>query len=70
VAPSGRSATLIEFNTLGSTSGTLWRDFSDRNLAALKALLGEPATGDWTLTVSDNWVRDEGTLNRWALQLS
>jgi subtilisin-like proprotein convertase family protein len=69
-APSGRSATLIEFNTLGSTSGTLSRDFSDRNLAALKALLGEPATGDWTLTVSDNRARDEGTLNRWVLQLS
>lgn len=69
-APSGRSATLIEFNTLGSTSGTLAREFSDRNLAALKALLGEPATGDWTLTVSDNWARDVGTLNSWALQLS
>ena len=70
VAPSGQSATLIEFNTLGSTSGTLARDFSDRNLSALKVLLGQPATGDWTLSVSDTWERDVGTLNSWTLKLS
>ncbi len=70
LAPSGRSATLVEFNTLGSASGNLSREFSDKSLAALNTLVGEPVTGDWTLHVCDKWARDVGTLNRWALNLS
>ena len=69
MAPSGKSATLVEFNTLGSASGALVREFSHDSLSALKALIGETAVGDWTLWVSDNWHRDIGTLNRWSLHL-
>ncbi|MBU1171766.1 MAG: M6 family metalloprotease domain-containing protein [Proteobacteria bacterium] len=69
VSPSGKSATLVDFNTLGSASGPLARDYSDTALADLKAMIGEPVTGDWTLHVSDNWLRDTGTLNRWSLSL-
>lgn len=69
IAPSGKSATLVEFNTLGSASGTLARDFSDGALPALNGLIGEPVTGDWSLQVSDRWMRDTGTLNRWALNV-
>lgn len=70
MAPSGKSVTLVEFNTLGSASGTLAREFTDSSLSALNALIGENATGDWTLSISDNWQRDTGTLNRWALSLT
>lgn len=69
-APSGKTAALIEFNTLGSTSGTLSRDFSDQSLAALTTMVGENAAGAWTLHVTDSWFRDTGTLNSWSLKFS
>ncbi|HLT31877.1 MAG TPA: M4 family metallopeptidase [Myxococcaceae bacterium] len=35
----------------------------------LSAFAGESAKGEWTLTVRDNWTRDEGTLNAWGLNI-
>lgn len=69
-APSGNSVTLVEFNSLGSKSGSLVRKFTDQSMSGLKAFAGEPAAGDWTIHVSDNWLRDEGRLVSWSLTLS
>ncbi len=36
----------------------------------LAALAGQPATGDWTFKVVDNWGADTGTIDAWQLQLT
>ena len=37
--------------------------------AALRALAGETAAGDWRLRVADHARADVGKLNRWSLKL-
>jgi M6 family metalloprotease-like protein len=68
-APSGRSVTLIPFNSLGSTRGLLSTSFSTTADPDLTALLHENVTGEWTLNVNDNWEQDKGTLKKWSLEL-
>ncbi|MFP9075593.1 proprotein convertase P-domain-containing protein, partial [Enterococcus faecalis] len=36
---------------------------------SLSDLLNEPATGDWTLSVTDNTAGNGGTLTGWTLEL-
>ncbi len=45
-------------------SGGTFRPFE-----ALAAFNGENANGDWTLTVTDGFPQDEGTLDSWTLQV-
>jgi subtilisin-like proprotein convertase family protein len=40
------------------------------SVAALAALVGQPAGGDWLLLVSDHEGQDVGTLQRWSLDLT
>jgi subtilisin-like proprotein convertase family protein len=68
-APSGKSAPLVRFNTLGSAGGLLSPSFSTPTDPGLTALVGESLKGDWTLNVSDNWEHDSGFLNKWSLEL-
>jgi len=68
-APSGRSTTLIQFNSLGSSQGLLSKSFSTTSHHSLSLLIGENMHGDWTLNVSDNWKLDKGTLKKWSMEL-
>ncbi|MEI5639538.1 MULTISPECIES: S8 family serine peptidase [unclassified Pseudoalteromonas] len=61
-SPAGTVATL--HNRQGGGDDNLNQTF---NSAAFN---GEVATGDWTLTVSDNAGIDTGTLNSWTLNLT
>lgn len=68
-APSGTSATLIAFNTLGSGSGPVSKSFSTTTDPALACLVNEALAGDWTLNVNDTWKQDTGTLIKWSMEL-
>ncbi len=68
-SPSGKSVTLIPFNTLGSRHGLLSKSFSTTIDPALIPLINEDMHGDWTLNVNDNWEQDQGTLNKWSMEL-
>ena len=61
-SPSGTVATL--HNRAGGNADDINETFNS------SAFNGEVATGDWTLTVSDNVGSDTGTLNVWALNIT
>lgn len=61
-SPAGTEAVL--HNRTGSGEDDIDRNFP------LDVFNGEVATGDWTLSVSDNASRDVGTLNRWSLTIT
>ena len=67
-SPSGKSVTLIPFNSLGTGQGPLSASFSTSS-ASLSPLINESLQGDWTLNVTDNWELDQGTLTKWSMEL-
>ena len=70
-SPAGTSVRLK--NSLGSDAGTNVQGVFPDSLAAeesLDTLVGEPAVGDWKLTVTDFFELDTGTLNSWGLSFS
>ena len=68
-SPSGKSVTLIAFNSLGTSQGLLSKSFSTTSDPNLSPLINENIHGDWTLNVSDNWKLDKGTLKKWSIEL-
>lgn len=65
IAPSGRTAPLHQ--RAGGSADNLIVRYADT--AALRALVGEAAQGDWRLRVVDHAAEDVGKLNRWALRV-
>ncbi|WP_102797806.1 S8 family serine peptidase [Bowmanella denitrificans] len=61
-SPAGTEAVL--HNLTGGSEDDIDRSF------LVDAFNGEVATGDWTLSVSDNAAQDTGTLNRWSLTIT
>ncbi len=53
----------------GRATDDIQRTYTVDEEAALGDFVGQPATGDWVLSVSDNAWRDVGKLNRWGLAL-
>jgi M6 family metalloprotease-like protein len=68
VAPTGRSVVLHA--QLGGSQDNLVTAYdSAKPLSPLSPLLGQPVAGNWTLRVADVAPADEGTLNRWSLEI-
>ena len=70
-SPAGTSVRLK--SSLGSDAGANVQGVFPDSLAAeesLDTLVGEPAVGDWKLTVTDFFEIDTGTLNSWGILLS
>ncbi|MDA8621300.1 S8 family serine peptidase [Psychrosphaera sp.] len=61
-SPSGTAVVL--HNSAGGSADDIDQSF------ATDAFNGEVATGDWTLSVSDNYAADVGTLNNWSMTIS
>lgn len=61
-SPNGTVATL--HSRAGGGTDNLMETFSSETFS------GEVATGDWTLSVSDNAAADTGTLNSWSLAIN
>ena len=53
----------------GRSADDIQRTYTVDEEAALREFIGQPAAGDWVLSVSDNAWRDVGKLNRWGLTL-
>jgi subtilisin-like proprotein convertase family protein len=68
--PSGKSVTLISFNSLGTGQGLLSKSFSTTSDPNLLPLINESLQGDWTLNINDSWKQDSGTLKKWSMELS
>jgi len=68
-SPSGKSVTLIPFNSLGTNQGILSKSFSTTSDPNLSPLISENLQGDWTLNVTDNWKQDKGSLKKWSVEL-
>ncbi len=68
-APSGKTVNIVEFNSLGSSSGDFVKNFKDSSLPALSSMLGESIKGTWTLSVSDHWQRDTGSWKSWTIEM-
>ena len=60
---------IILHDRSGSGQDNLIKTYAAENLAAISTLVGQPAKGTWTLSVSDLAGRDVGKLNRWGLKL-
>lgn len=61
----------VIFDDAGTTAincGSLFQEVVTP-LSALLPLNAENAQGDWTLTVTDNYNNDTGTLNSWAIEV-
>jgi M6 family metalloprotease-like protein len=69
-SPSGKSVTLIAFNSLGTNQGLLSKSFSTTSDPKLSSLVSEKMQGDWTLNLADNWKHDTGSLKKWAMELA
>lgn len=67
VAPSGQSVTL--HNQTGGSQDDLRMTYDRTVVPALKALLGQPIQGNWTLRVKDLQRLDTGKLEKWSLRL-
>jgi len=61
-SPAG--TTVVLHNRSGGSADDIDQSFD------ASAFNGEVATGDWTLTVSDNAGADTGTLNNWAMTIT
>lgn len=68
ISPSGRRANLRRFGTAGGGDGVTAIWTSDNTLS-LADLVGEPATGDWSLEAADYVGADDGRLLSWSLRL-
>jgi subtilisin-like proprotein convertase family protein len=53
----------------GRSADDIQRTYTVDEKPALRDFIGQPAAGDWVLSVSDNAWRDVGKLNRWSLML-
>ena len=53
----------------GRSADDIQRTYTVDEEPALRDFIGQPAQGDWVLSVSDNAWRDVGKLNRWSLTL-
>jgi subtilisin-like proprotein convertase family protein len=53
----------------GRSADDIQRTYTVGDEANLGNFIGQPANGDWVLSVSDNAWRDVGKLNRWGLIL-
>jgi subtilisin-like proprotein convertase family protein len=69
-APSGKSISLISFNSRGTAHGLLSTSFSTTADPGLLPLVNENLQGDWILNVTDNWEHDKGTLEKWSVELA
>jgi M6 family metalloprotease-like protein len=67
IAPSGQRALL--HNREGGSKDNLIVTFECESKQELKAFLGLPSQGDWTLWVADLAKIDIGKLNRWSIEL-
>ena len=54
----------------GGGTDNLLASYDSRSLASLRAIVGEPAEGEWVLGIRDLAGRDEGKLNKFALDLT
>ncbi len=67
IAPSGQRAVL--HNREGGSKDNLIATYDCISKQELKAFLGQPSLGDWTLWVADLAKIDIGKLNRWSIEL-
>ncbi len=67
IAPSGQRAVL--HNREGASKDNLIVTFDSESKQELKAFLGLPSLGDWTVWVADLAKIDIGKLNRWSIEL-
>ncbi|MBN1235621.1 MAG: M6 family metalloprotease domain-containing protein [Methanotrichaceae archaeon] len=67
IAPSGQRAVL--HNREGGSKDNLILTYDSESKKELKAFLGLPSQGDWTLWVADQARIDTGKLNRWSIEL-
>jgi extracellular elastinolytic metalloproteinase len=67
VAPDGRQVLL--HNRGGTTTQNLVKTWASDKHTGLRALVGMPAVGDWTLWIADLASEDAGSLRRWVLRL-
>jgi extracellular elastinolytic metalloproteinase len=66
-APSGKNAVL--HNRSGGNRHDIVASFKSEDVPALAALLGDQATGNWTLHVADLAGADVGTVRRWSIEI-
>lgn len=66
ISPSGLRAVL--HNREGGNKDNLIVNFDTESNQELKAFLGQPSNGDWTLWVADLAKIDTGKLNRWSIE--
>ncbi|MCX6677199.1 MAG: M6 family metalloprotease domain-containing protein [Methanothrix sp.] len=67
IAPTGEKALL--HNREGGGKDNLIVTYDSQSKQELKALLGLPSQGDWTVWVVDQAKLDTGKLNRWSIEL-
>jgi M6 family metalloprotease-like protein len=67
IAPSGQRIAL--HNRDGGNRDNLIVTYDTETKEGLKALLGQPSFGDWTIWVADLAKQDIGKLNRWSIEL-
>ncbi len=67
ISPGGKRAVL--HNRGGGSNDNIIETFDSASHSELKALMGLPSRGDWTLWVVDQARMDTGKLNRWSIEL-
>lgn len=67
IAPSDER--VILHNRSGGSRDNLIETYDSETYPALKALVGQPIQGNWTLWVTDLAGRDVGKLNRWVIEI-
>ena len=65
--PTGRS--IVLYNQAYSSAPDLVQDFTAANVPALASLNGQPARGQWALTVADLAAGDSGVLRSWSIEI-
>jgi hypothetical protein len=68
LAPPGLPAIVLHGGVF-SPEPDLVADYTSDNTPALSALVGKPAQGNWTLTVSDQAPGDTGALRAWGFEI-
>lgn len=67
IAPSGTAVILHERS--GGRADDLKKTFDFASTSALRDLIGHSIQGDWTIHVQDLAPKDQGSLNRWELEI-
>ena len=67
LSPTGRRAVL--HNRSGGGTDNLALSLDSEPPSLLSPLVGQPVSGQWRLTVSDNADQDTGTLDSWSLEI-